>query len=166
MSTVNAKISASLRSTCAHRLMKEGIFMALIHPVFALLAILACLVAFIIGAKHFWAVRKGRQAVFNRTRHIRAGSSGIILLLLSAVGGSIMADLLEIDMSIYHISGGMAAVILACSSGVSGWMLYKGTASQIIAHRATIKTIHAISGMLLMLAGLNQVITGAMYFLE
>lgn len=140
--------------------------MALIHPLFAILAILACLWAFIIGAKHFLAVRKGRRTTFNRTKHMQIGATGIIMLLLSAVGGGVMADLLEIDMGIYHSAGGLATIVLACAGGASGWLLYKGAALQIAAHRASVKTAHATASIFLMLLCLNQLITGVLSFLH
>lgn len=133
--------------------------MSLIHPYFALLATAISLSAFFMGIRHFLATRKGRSVAFNRNKHIRLGAAGLVMLVLAAAGGFVMADRLNIDMNLLHVFGGLAIVALACASGVSGWLLRKPST-----HRAMLKTTHRSVGILLILACLNQLATGYKVF--
>lgn len=133
--------------------------MVLIHPYVALAAISVAVCAHFIGAKHFLARRFGKPSDFNQILHVRLGRLGIILLVVSAGGGFVMADILEIEMSFLHVAGGIFIMVFAVIGRITGWMLGRPNKN-----RALVKTIHGMGNFLLILACFNQIATGYKVF--
>lgn len=133
--------------------------MALVHPVVSIMIILIVICSFFIGGRHYLDSRRGISSRFNRSLHVRLGSIGVILLVLSAAGGLVMAGLLDINMNMQHFAGGIIVAALAAMVGVWGRKLLSP-----VKDRKQVKAVHRVLAVLLMIGIINQVASGYKVF--
>ena len=141
-----------------------------LHPVFQGLTTLLGLYVLALGAKRFLAVHLGRDARFDRKRHVRLGRMVLSQWVLGLAGGLTATRLAvwltatrlavsEVLVTGWHWKIALVMLPLIVVGAWSGSVLNK-----VKRKRRALALLHAVNNLLLLCLALVQAWTGALLF--
>lgn len=132
-----------------------------LHPVFQGLTTLLGLYVLALGAKRFLAVHLGRDARFDRKRHVRLGRMVLSQWVLGLACGLTATRLAvsEVFVTGWHWKIALVMLPLIVVGAWSGSVLNK-----VKRKRRALALLHAVNNLLLLCLALVQAWTGALLF--